>query len=136
MKKYLLLLIFISATLTSCSLDSDAPTFYTEIVAIESVDLPQEFVFGDTYEIGITYNRPTGCYIFNDFFYNINENERTIAVINTVYTNIDCVQADEPMEVFFTFPVTSNSTYVFKFFQGKDESGDDQYYIVEVPVVE
>ena len=122
---------------TSCSIDSDySPTFYLEVLPIESVNMLQEIVLGETYEIEITYNRPNGCYFFNDFFYQTNENERTIAVINTVYTNIDCVQADEPMEVFFTFPVTSNSTYVFKFFQGKDESGDDQYYILEVPVVE
>ena len=55
---------------TSCSIDSDySPTFYLEVLPIESVNMPQEFVLGETYEIEITYNRPNGCYFFNDFFY-------------------------------------------------------------------
>ena len=122
---------------TSCSIDSDySPTFYLEVLPIESVNMPQEFVLGETYEIEITYNRPNGCYFFNDFFYQTNENERTIAIINTVYTDLSCAQEEEFVDVNFTFQVTSSDTYIFKFFQGEDETGDDQYYILEVPVVE
>ena len=122
---------------TSCSIDSDySPTFYLEVLPIESVNMLQEIVLGETYEIEITYNRPNGCYFFNDFFYQTNENERTIAIINTVYTDLSCAQEEEFVDVNFTFQVTSSDTYIFKFFQGEDETGDDQYYILEVPVVE
>ena len=136
MKNRIIILLILAVVLTSCSIENDYPSFYTETIPIESVNMPQEFVFGDTYEIEITYNRPTTCYLFNNFFYDVVENERTIAVINTVYTNTTCTATDESVSINFTLSITSTETYVFKFFQGKDENGEDQYYIVEVPVVE
>ena len=69
MKKYLLLVGVVISTLTSCGIDDDAQSFYFEILPIESVELPEEFVFGDTYEIFIDYIRPSSCYVFNDFLY-------------------------------------------------------------------
>jgi hypothetical protein len=42
----------------------------------------------------------------------------------------------ELVDATFNFIVTSNGTYIFKFWQGEDDNGNDLYYIVEVPVVE
>lgn len=137
MKKLILLFVLV-LSLASCSLGDDSNNdFYYEILPIESVDIPTEFVLGETYEIHISYLRPSGCYLFNEFYYVSELNQRTVAVINTVYPNRDCQQfEDEIVEVSFNFMVNNNGTYVFRFWQGEDENGNDTYYIVEVPVVE
>lgn len=124
-------------TIMSCSLgDDNAPNFHFEILPIESVDIPDEFTLGETYPITVSYFRPSSCYAFNDFYYVSELNQRTIAVINTVYEDRACAQVVELVDATFNFLVTRNGTYVFKFWQGEDDNGDDLYYIVEVPVVE
>lgn len=136
--KQLISICLLTLVLTSCSLgDDSANKFYTEFLPIESVDMPQEFVMGETYEIGISYFRPSGCHIFYDFYYTSELNQRTVAVVNTVYQNVECQTfEDELVEVSFNFLVTNNGTYVFRFWQGEDENGNDIYFVVEVPVIE
>ncbi len=36
----------------------------------------------------------------------------------------------------FNFYVTSNGSYIFKFYQGQDESGNDIFLEYEVPVMD
>jgi len=137
--KKIFLLSFLLFSIFSCSVSDDVQSFRTEILPIESVIIPEEFEFGQVYEIGVTYFRPSGCHIFNNFYYEINENERIVAVINTVYDDSSCetFEAEEnEVEVSFNFQVNSLDTYTFKFYQGQDENDNDLYYIVEVPVVE
>jgi len=135
MKKIIFLLL-VALSFTSCSID-DGPNFYNEFLPIESVNMPEEFVLGETYEISVTYLRPSTCHVFNNFYYASELNQRTVAIITTVYENNDCLPLeDQEVEVSFTFMVNNNGTYVFKFWQGEDVNGNDMYYIVEVPVVE
>jgi len=136
MKKLIVFFVLLG-TLVSCSLDDDnSVNYHFEILPIESVEIPDQFTLGETYPITVHYIKPSSCYVFNDFYYVKELNERTIAVVNTVYENQSCTEAQEMAEATFNFFVTSNGTYVFKFWQGVDESGNDLYYIVEVPVVE
>ena len=136
--RQLFIACILACSLLSCSLNDDTTDdFYYEILPIESVDIPEEFTLGETYEMHLSYLRPSTCYAFNDFYYKSELNQRTVAVINTVYPNSDCQTLDnEIVEVSFNFMVNNNGTYVFKFWQGEDENGNDMYYIVEVPVVE
>ncbi|WP_179021508.1 hypothetical protein [Winogradskyella forsetii] len=139
MKRYALLVFAFVSLCTSCSLESKGPDgFYLEVVPIDSVEMPEYFVQGEIYEINITYTQPNSCYYFNDFIYEIDGQERTVVVVNTVYTDDSntCIDNPEEVTVHFNFSVTGNETYVFKFYQGEDEEGEDQYYIVEVPVME
>lgn len=137
MKKIVFLLFICVITLTSCSLDNDnTPSYYLEITPIEDITMPEEFVHGQTHEIFMTYNRPNDCYVFNNFAYHSDGNERTIAVVNTVYTDASCNDLNETEEVSFNFLVTSTEPYIFKFYQGENDEGEDQYYIIEIPVVE
>ncbi len=135
--KRLFLLCLLTISLASCSVDSDLPDFHTEYLPVESVTMPSEFVFGEVYTIHLSYLRPSGCHIFNNFYYASEGNQRTVAIITTVYSNPDCQIFDnEIVEVSFDFMANSTGTYVFRFWQGKDTNGNDTYYIVEVPVVE
>ncbi len=136
--KRLFLLCLLTLSLVSCSIDDDSATnFYTEILPIESVVIPAEFTLGETYEISVSYFRPSGCHFFYDFYYASELNNRTVAIINSVYPNQGCeIFEDELVDVSFNFKVTSDGTYIFRFWQGEDENGNDMYYIVEVPVVD
>ena len=135
--KYLGSLLAILFLVTSCSLDDDGYNVRTEYVPIESVDMPDSFELGGLYEINVTYKRPTTCHSFYTFFFGSEDNQRTVAVVNSVVDRNDCVELeDELVEVSFDFKVVYTDTYVFKFWQGKDENDNDLYYIVEVPVVE
>lgn len=137
--KKLFLLGFLIFSVFSCSPDEDRSLdFYYETLPIESVDMPTEFEYGNTYEITMTYLRPSGCHLFNDFYYLSELNQRTIAIITTVFSNQDCQTLDpneNVEEVSFNFQVNSFEPYVFKFWQGENASSNDTYYVVEVPVV-
>ncbi|MFK7781191.1 hypothetical protein [Psychroserpens sp.] len=136
--KKIILLGFIICSMWSCSTgDDNAPDFYYETLPIESVNLPEEFQLGSTHQISMTYLRPSGCHLFNDFYFVSEGNQRTIAIINTVFPDQDCETFDyELEEVSFNFQVNSFEDYVFRFWQGEDNNGNDIYYIVEVPVVD
>mgnify|MGYP003647138685 FL=1 len=107
------------------------------MLPVESVDIPDEFELGKTYPITISYLRPTTCYSFKEFYYLKENNERTVAPITYVFENNDCTDLEDTLvEATFNFIVTSNGSYIFKFWQGEDASGEDQYLIIEVPVLE
>ena len=134
-------LIILSLTLilfVSCSINDNGSSYdgYTlDVLPIESVDMPDAFTLGETYPITVHYFKPSTCYSFKEFYYLKNNNERTVAVINYVADNPNCTDLqDELTEATFNFVVTSNGSYVFKFWQGTDENGDDQYLTIEVPV--
>ena len=126
-----------SFTVWSCDVDDDYVDYNFEFIPIENVVIPESFNLGDTYQISMTYFKPTSCYAFHDFYYASEGNERTVAVINVVFESSNCVALeDEPVEVFFNFIAKYNQTYVFKFWQGEDENGEDIFLTYEVPVVE
>ena len=136
MKK--ILTVFVLFSLWSCDIGDDVTqNFQSELMPIESVNIPSEFIFGETHEITVFYSRPNGCYTFERF---INQpeanNTRIVAVVDTNYFNDNCTQAIVDAEVSFNFTATSLETYTFQFFQGTSSTGEDQYLIVEVPVVE
>ncbi|MFY0712066.1 hypothetical protein J1D01_00180 [Seonamhaeicola sp. NFXS20] len=121
----------------SCSVDDDGANYSFEILPVESVDMPTEFVLGETYPITISYFRPSTCYAFRDFYYLKELNERTVAPINYVFEDDNCeTLTDELVEVTLNFIVTSNGSYIFKFWQGDDDNGESQFLTIEVPVVE
>ena len=136
MKKLLLLSLSLLLFM-SCSTDNDEYNYYFEILPVESVDIPEEFVMGETYPITVTYNKPSSCYVYRNLYYAKENNQRTVAPIMTVYDNNNCETLEEYSEdAIFNFIVTGNGSYVFKFWQGEDEEGEDIYLTIEVPVVE
>jgi len=136
MKKFALFCLTL-LLLTSCSVDDDSASFTFEALPVESVDIPEEFVMGETYPITVSYYRPSTCHVFRDFYYKKENNQRTVAPVNYVFEENNCDTLNEVLtEATFNFLVTSNGSYIFKFWQGKDENDESQYLTIEVPVVE
>jgi hypothetical protein len=135
MKKFLIF-GFILVLFASCSIDND-PDFNLEILPIESVDIPDSFTIGEVYPITVTYLRPSTCHAFREFYYAKENNIRTVAVIDYKFLDNDCQDlTDQMVQSTFNFQVTSNGSYIFKFWQGEDANGEDQYLTIEVPVIE
>lgn len=136
MKRFIVLSLALTL-FVSCSLDDDNDDYVLEILPIESVDIPDEFVLGEVYPITVQYYRPTDCHSFKNLYYDKNLNERTVAIISYNFLNDNCTDlTDELVETTFNFMVTGNGSYIFKFWQGEDDNGEDQYLEIEVPVVE
>ena len=133
MKKLALFFIAI-LILNGCNVEDDSPKFHYEILPIESYTVPQSFVLGQTYPIKVKYKKGTNCNQFQGFYYEKNLNVRTIAVQTAVSENSNCLADTTRVEVSFNFNVTSNGSYIFKFFKGVDEAGNDLFHEVEIPV--
>ena len=135
--KNLLVLCLTLLICTSCSIDDDGTNYSFEILPVESVDIPDEFMMGEVYPITVSYYKPSTCHAFKEFYYFKENNERTVAPITYVFDQNDCeTLEDDLIEATFNFKVTSNGSYIFKFWQGEDADGETQYLTIEVPVVE
>lgn len=127
----LLALVFL---FNSC-IPEDGPNYTFELRPITSVDMPDEFTLGEVYTITLHYNRPTTCHFYNNIYYHKYLNERTIAVETAAEQRNGCMDTpNDTTTCSFEFEVTSNGSYVFKFYQGKDEQGNEIYLTYEVPV--
>ena len=135
MKKILVLLL--TLVVFSCSTSNDDSLTFQELLPVDNVILPTEFQLNETYEIDLTYIRPTTCHAFNDIYYLKHDNERTVAIISTYFgSNGDCTELTTELEATFEFKATQTGSYIFKFWQGENENGEDEYLTIEVPVVE
>lgn len=131
----LLVLMFL---FNACSPD-EGKSYKLELMPILSVDIPNEFILGQTYPITVRYSRPTTCHYFNNLYYERDLNVRTIAVETAVEQRNNCFDlsgADAVTEYTFNFYVTSNGSYKFRFYQGKTANGDNIFLEYEVPVVD
>ena len=117
----------------SCSSNDDySQDFYNEMLPIERANFPDQFQLGKTYEITLTYIRPSTCYGFNNI-YNVQEaNVQTLAIVANVAAQTDnCITLNEEMEASFNFTANHRGSYIFKLWQG-----EKNYLIIEVPVEE
>lgn len=134
--KKIIALLSLFLVITSCSVSNDEPNFHYELLPIQDVEIPTEFVMGETYQITLWYYKPSTCHGFGGFYYEKNLNERTIAIQSIVQDESTCTPlTNELVSATLDFYVTNNGSYVFKFWQGVDDNGEDVFYEVEVPVI-
>ena len=132
--KKLALLLLIAITISSCSL-SDTPDRDFVLMPVETITMPDTYTVGNISQILIKYRRPTQCHIFNGFYYDINENERTVAIQAVKLNQTNCPDDSENIyEVPLDFKPTTAGDYTFKFWTGVDGNGVDQYIEYDVVV--
>ena len=135
MKKIFLLLAIVLA-FAGCDLEDEGIKIHSELLPIESVTLPTEFKKDSIYELPFTYINPSTCHVFERFYYEKDSNKRTIAVLTTVIEQDNCKGVTvNPLEKFLSFKPTTESSYVFKIWKGKDTNGNDVFEEIEIPVV-
>lgn len=141
LKKFLVLTLFcaLALSLHSCNNDDDDGTrYYLEALEVVAADLPTSFVRGGTYRIYVDMRLPSNCHFFEGFDFQQTGDtmtERTIYPIAAVLDRTDCQEYDaRNTDAYFNFQVLFTGTYVFKFYAGQDENGEEQFLIYEVPV--
>ena len=137
--KRILFLVSLVFLFNSCGIDDDTINYHYEILPVDSFELPESFVYGHNYPIKIYYKRPTTCHGFDGFYYESHLNTRTIAVQSIVVNQNNCEDInfnDPAMEATLNFSVVYHDTYLFKFYKGKDENGENIFEEVEVPVTD
>ncbi|HJS01446.1 MAG TPA: hypothetical protein VJ780_10975 [Flavobacterium sp.] len=135
MKKIVLFLALMT-TLLSCSLDEpDRYTYY--VLPIDSYTLPETFKVNQTHEVKLKYQKPTACYEYGGIYYYSEGNERTIGINASVKQGAVCSTELPPLtEVSFNFAPATAGTYVFKFYKGDDDAGENIFEEVEIVVTE
>ena len=137
MKRIAFLLVLIVLGFSSCLDDNnDNIAFYYELIPIEAVDIPSQFNSGETYTITTSYYRPSDCHSFSGYEYDRIGNERTVSVVNVVLDRSDCQDLEQLdfIDATFDFFVGNESSYTFRFWNGRNEQGENQFITVEVPV--
>ena len=134
MKRILLILIVI-ASFSACSLGDETPNQHFEYVPITEVDIPDQFTFGETYEIIVSYTLPSSCYSFYNFEYIYDETSREVYTYAIVNDDATCPQSTIEGEYIINVETRQSEPYIFKFWQGSDNQGNDEYLIIEVPVI-
>jgi len=126
--------IFAVLLMASCS-DDDSYDYHYELLPIEEALVPEEFEYGQIYNISVKYIVPDDCYINSDILYEYNDDARNVAVISLVIESNDCETVDLEQELTFQVHALQASPYIFRFWQGDDENGEPIYLIIEVPVI-
>ncbi|UOX35126.1 hypothetical protein LXD69_06330 [Flavobacterium sediminilitoris] len=135
--KRIFFLLSLFLILNSCSVD-EGERYHLDFLPIEEVDMPDSFQRGEIYNIKVKYKRPTTCYAYNGIYFDRELNTRTFAIQAVVYEKNDCQNIVDPilLEAAFNFEVLNSGSYIFKFWQGKDDGGEDVFYEVEIPVTD
>lgn len=104
------------------------------IIPFESIDFPESFQYGESYEIPYTYFRTSTCQGHDGIIYSKHGNTRVLHIQNIVYKNNCIALNNQVYEGAFTIEVQEESHYLFKYYIGKDEDGSSMYQEVLVPV--
>ena len=135
--KHFIPLFLVAFLIFGCSNDDNNDhDYHLEYVNVISADLPDEFIYGLTYRINITIELPNSCYYFyNQYDYFYEGTSRLIYPIGHVDDGVPCTP--NITETTFSIPVHAlqSEPYIFKFYQGEDENGQDVFLTIEVPVI-
>ncbi len=135
MKKILAFICVFMLTI-SCSDEESTPPVRYVLVPIQNVEIPEVMYVETSYNIGVEYVRLSTCHGFDGFYYQKNGFTRIISVQNFVVEKPDCQPlTDQVNSENMLFQPTEPGTYLFKFWKGKDDSGNDVFLEIERTVV-
>ena len=136
-RSFLLLCAFMaSLTFSSCDIGDDGPNFHFVPLRIESVEMPESFDLEETYVISFKYIVPDGCTNYEGIDV-VDEEVTTRKVVAIGAQRTDqaaCAEVIQEEVASFNFVVLQNQPYLFRFYQGEDVNGEQQFLEVEVPV--
>ena len=142
MTKRFFLLLSVVLLSYSCSIDDGSTPINYYYTNISSVEMPQSFELGETYEIPVTFDVPGECYTFSGFEVVRGESmgrdentSRTVRVVLAGFNESEC-EGDPTIEVTrdLRFQVIFDQEYTFRFFTGSDDEGNPEFIEYVVPV--
>jgi hypothetical protein len=135
MKHFITLFLF-GLLLVGCNDDDDnIHEYHLEYIGVVDAEVPDEFTFGNTYEIEVSIELPNSCYFhYGQYDYFYEGNTRLIYPIVHVDDDVACTQSIIETSFSILVHALQDETYIFKFYQGEDLNGEDLYLTIEVPV--
>ena len=121
---------------TGCSVDDEpTPKLVYELVPIISTNLPEEFTSGETYDLRFTYSLPSSCHNYKGSTVEELDGGIGIGVIAYYNANKDCNEMTRTVDTGIQFVAGKEEFYIFKFWQGQNEQGENQFFTVQIPVM-
>ena len=135
MKKLKVLILIALFITQSCSLENDDTLFSFDIVAISEIEIPTEFEINTIVEIKTYYVQKSLCHVFYDYiFKQIRKNEIEVYLAETYIENGACEEENFQVVRSFKLKIEDYNKYTFRFWNGRNEQGENQFITVEVPV--
>ncbi|WP_272150980.1 hypothetical protein [Tenacibaculum aiptasiae] len=131
MKK--LTLIILTIMIASCS--ANDPDYQFKLLTIKDATVPASFKFGDIDTVKVVYDLPNACHSFHSLYYQYKDTTRIVAIRSVETLQSNCSQATIERELKFPVQIAQKEDYVFKFWKGKDNNGEDIFEEKVVPVV-
>lgn len=132
MKKLLILFVLVFG-LASCSED-DEVNFQYALLPVEEAIVPESFSRNQVNLVTVNYSLPNGCFTYPTLYYQYEGSTRIVAVRAAELLDNNCTQAIVPLSMTFRVVVTQEEDYVFRFWKGLDDNGDDVFEEIVVPV--
>lgn len=125
-------------TLSSCEISDDGLKVSYSVVAVDSVQMPSTFDFGETYDIPVFYTKPSDCHVFDGFSVTADLNVRNISTVLAQLDSGNCATSNATIveEQTLRFTAASNGSYVFRFFNGLGPNNEETYLEYTVFVLE
>lgn len=117
--------------------DSGSEMLYA-YAPINSVEMPESIVLGETNVFEITYTNPSPCHEFFGYEYVPGQDEHIFGIVTSYYPEDPlCTEEEGSTEVYdWDFTAEINEKHIFKFWQGVDEDGEPVFLTKEVEVRE
>ena len=139
MKYFFIIITILSLlTLSSCEISDDGLKVSYSVVAVDSVQMPSTFDFGETYDIPVFYTKPSDCHVFDGFSVTADLNVRNISTVLAQLDSGNCATSNATIveEQTLRFTAASNGSYVFRFFNGLGPNNEETYLEYTVFVLE
>lgn len=133
-------LLPVLALLLFLSCSPDEPTVAPELAPVVSVDVPETIEHGKTHDIEIVFELRTSCHRFAGF--DITKEDDSNVIVFGVTTQFptgrnNCTEAENLRDnVILNFVAEREDFYIFKFWQGHNAAGEDEFLIKEVAITQ
>lgn len=135
MKKFILL--FTSILLFNSCLNDDNSDYINygyELLPIDEYTVPDSFTYGEKDTIKVKYTLKNDCYVFDHMYYEYKDSTRIVAVKTLVDLDKTCNEIATQYEYDMVITAIQKEDYVFKFWKGEDNNGENIFEEVVVPV--
>lgn len=123
----------------SCSTDDAAGDVMQELAPVVSADVPETMEFGSINDIEVVFEARTNCHRFAGFDIT-NEDDSNVFIfgVTTIFRNRgNCTETGNFQDnVILNFVAEREDFYIFKFWQGHNAAGEDEFLIKEVTITQ
>lgn len=132
--KWLVSLFLIGIFAVSCLDDEPVMNVTYQYRPVDSIQIDSIYPARQVTEIRTFFTTTNGCQQFFDYDYSAIGNERTVSVITSQIQDTGCTEITEAKSFILKFNPENPGLYTFRFWNGKDENGQDTFIIREIQI--